>query len=105
MDVRVSYYGEDEATADCLWDEIIIDNGTVALSDSYVKEMGLPVAQRFPWDQEKGLYLLNGFYSMHCLVRTILLLISSHSSPADHQSDSSKKTIRQVVLEFNRGLP
>ena len=65
------YFGEDEAAADRLWDDINIDNGTVALSDSFVEAMGLPTAQRFPWDQEKGVYLLNGFHSMHCLVREI----------------------------------
>ena len=62
------YFGEDEAVADRLWDEISVDNGSVALSDSYVKAMGLLEAQRFPWDQGKGLYLLNGFHSLHCLV-------------------------------------
>ncbi|MCJ1462680.1 hypothetical protein MMC07_001283 [Pseudocyphellaria aurata] len=75
------YFGEDEALADRLWENISIDNGTVALGDSYVEAIGLPTSQRFPWDQEKGLYLLNGFHSMHCL-----------------------KTIRQAVLEFDRGL-
>ncbi|MCJ1261131.1 hypothetical protein MMC22_000995 [Lobaria immixta] len=75
------YFGEDEVEADLLWERISIDNGTVALSDSYVESMGLPTSQRFPWDQNKGLYLLNGFHGMHCL-----------------------KTIRQAVLEFDRGL-
>lgn len=65
------YFGEDEAAADRLWDDINIDNGTVALSDTFVEAMGLPTAQRFPWDQEKGVYLLNGFHSLHCLVREI----------------------------------
>lgn len=65
------YYGEDESVADRLWDDISIDNGTVALDDSYVEAMELPRSQRFPWDQEKGIYLLNGFHSMHCLVREI----------------------------------
>ena len=34
---------------------------------------GLPVAQRFPWDQSKGVYLLNGHHNLHCIVskRTI----------------------------------
>lgn len=62
------YFGEDEALADRLWSDISIDNGTVALDDAYVAAMGLPTSQRFPWDQEKGLYLLNGFHSLHCLV-------------------------------------
>ena len=65
---KSAYFGEDEAIADRLWEEISVDNGTVALGDSYVEEMGLPVSQRFPWDQDKGLYLLNGFHSIHCLV-------------------------------------
>ena len=65
------YFGEDEAVADRLWEDINIDNGTVALTDSETEAMGLPTAQRFPWDQEKGIYLLNGFHSMHCLVRGI----------------------------------
>ncbi|KAL8688493.1 MAG: hypothetical protein Q9218_005612 [Villophora microphyllina] len=76
-----TYYGEDKAIADRSWDAISIDNGTVALDDSYVKEMELPMSQRFPWDEGKGLYLLNGFHSLHCL-----------------------KTVRQLVLEFDRGL-
>lgn len=62
------YFGEEGIAADRLWEEFSIDNGTVALSDSYAQAMGLPLSQRFPWDQEKGLYLLNGFHSMHCLV-------------------------------------
>ena len=65
---KSQYFGESESVADRLWEEISIDNGTVALDDGYVQEMGLPVSQRFPWDQDKGLYLLNGFHSMHCLV-------------------------------------
>ncbi|KAI4244324.1 MAG: hypothetical protein L6R40_003050 [Gallowayella cf. fulva] len=75
------YFGEDDTVADILWDEISIDNGTVALDDSYAASLGLPLSQRFPWDQDKGLYLLNGYHSLHCL-----------------------KTIRQVVLEFDRGV-
>jgi hypothetical protein len=30
--------------------------------------MGLPKAQRFPYDESKGIYLLNGYHSLHCLV-------------------------------------
>lgn len=30
--------------------------------------MGLPEAQTFPWDDNKGLYLLNGYHNLHCLV-------------------------------------
>lgn len=50
------------------WDEINIDAGTVALGDAYVETMGLPKAQRFPWDKSKGIYYINGFHNLHCLV-------------------------------------
>lgn len=72
---RTPYFGEDGTVANSLWDAISVDNGTVALDDSYVASMGLLVSQRFPWDNSKGLYLLNGYHSLHCLVR-------------DHRSDS-----------------
>ena len=62
------YFGENETAADLLWEDINIDNGTVALEDSYVEALGLPTSQRFPWDERKGIYILNGFHSMHCLV-------------------------------------
>ena len=70
------YYGENDTVADLLWEDISIDNGTVALKDTYIDKMGLPVSQRFPWDQQKGLYLLNGFHSMHCLVREPIFVFS-----------------------------
>lgn len=62
------YWGEDEARADQVWADIGIDDGIVALPDSYVESMGLPTSVRFPLDQDKGIYVLNGFHGMHCLV-------------------------------------
>ena len=53
---------------DKAWDLLTIDAGAVALHDTFVAEKGLPVAQRFPWDERKGIYLLNGYHNLHCLV-------------------------------------
>ena len=52
-----------------LWEAISIDDGMVALPDTFVATMGLPKAQRFPWDEKKGLYFLHGYHNLHCLVR------------------------------------
>ena len=73
------YFGEDNTLADQMWESISIDNGTVALDDSYIGRMGLPLSQRFPWDDSKGIYLLNGFHSMHCLVRPHFHFLSTFS--------------------------
>ncbi|CAG8952709.1 hypothetical protein HYFRA_00008953 [Hymenoscyphus fraxineus] len=43
------------------------DLGNVALSDEYVASLGLPPAQRWPWDFSKGIYFLQGHHQMHCL--------------------------------------
>ena len=47
------------------------DLGLVALDDEYVAAKGLPLAQRYPWDTSKGMYLLQGYHNLHCLVRYI----------------------------------
>ena len=56
--------------ADQAWKELDtdIDNGVVALTDDWIGAKQLPVAQRFPWDDNKGIYLLNGAHNLHCLV-------------------------------------
>lgn len=51
-----------------LWEELSGDPGVVALPQEFVSKKGLPEAMRFPWDTNKGVYLLEGFHSLHCLV-------------------------------------
>jgi hypothetical protein len=51
--------------------------------------MGLPRAQRFPWDDTKGIYLINAYHNMHCIkaIRTALIEYrsnTSQSSPWPH---------------------
>ncbi|MCJ1401881.1 hypothetical protein MMC11_005098 [Xylographa trunciseda] len=48
--------------------ELVPETGLVAMPNDWVFSKGLPEAQRFPWDKSKGLYVLNGFHNMHCLV-------------------------------------
>lgn len=63
------YFGEgSDEDADRVWDGISIDNGSIALDPTHVEQMRLPHAQPFPWDVTKGIYILNGYHSMHCLV-------------------------------------
>ena len=54
------------------WLAINIDAAVIALPDSYVASKGLPVSQRFPWDDSKGIYLVSGLHLMHCTVRSYL---------------------------------
>ncbi|KAE8319485.1 hypothetical protein BDV41DRAFT_571116 [Aspergillus transmontanensis] len=65
---------------DALWESTSYDAGNIALSDTYAREAGLPRAQRFPWDQAKGIYLINAYHNLHCV-----------------------KTLRTALVEFRDG--
>ena len=41
----------------------------VALDKSYAKSLGLPRTMRWPWDNDKGVYVLNSGHELHCLVK------------------------------------
>lgn len=63
-----SYTSHNRTIANAVWDEVKIDLGLVALSESFVEEHDLMPAQRFPWDAGKGIYLINAWHNLHCLV-------------------------------------
>lgn len=50
-----------------LWDDIDFDSGFIALDYKYAESKGLPKSQPFPWDDTKGIYLINAYHSLHCL--------------------------------------
>lgn len=62
------YTSHNRTIANAVWDEVKIDLGLVALSDAFVEEHNLMPAQRFPWDASKGIYLINAYHNLHCLV-------------------------------------
>ena len=64
---------DNEALTNEAWDELGYDDGSIALDYEYAKMMGLPKAQPFPWDSTKGIYFINGYHGLHCLVRQSLI--------------------------------
>lgn len=63
-----TYTSHNRTVAIAAWDEVRIDLGMVALPDEFVEEHDLMPAQRFPWDADKGIYLINAWHNLHCLV-------------------------------------
>lgn len=61
---------------DRLWAAIDISPGVLAFPDTYARMHGLPRSQRFPWDQEQGVYLLGAYHSIHCLVSICIVPFS-----------------------------
>ena len=75
--VRTLYWDPEgnQTKADELWDAINTDDSYVAIADDMVESHGLEVSMRFPWDTEKGLYVLKGVHDLHCIVRCLSLLL------------------------------
>ena len=78
------YTSHNRAIANEVWEEVTLDLGIVALSDSFAEEHDLMPAQRFPWDASKGIYLINVWHQLHCLV-------SLPSTPAPSLADARVK--------------
>ena len=68
------------------WGELLMDDGLVALSKEWAMEQGIPPTTSFPWDNSKGIYLLNGFHGVHCLASSPWTLKASR---ADLSSEPS----------------
>lgn len=91
------YDNEDPKVTEESWDNLRYDLGSIALSDEYTDSVGLPRAQRFPWDQSKGLYFLNGYHGVHCLVCPI------PSAQTSIANKSWQKILRLTLKELFEG--
>lgn len=60
--------------------------GMVALSKTWAKSQGLPSAQSWPWDYSKGIYLVNGFHTLHCVARLRQSVLQAYAG--DDQTSS-----------------
>ncbi|KAI0546954.1 hypothetical protein F4679DRAFT_555920 [Xylaria curta] len=75
--VLTPYSSDNSTLQDELWYGINVDHGVVALSDEWALRHGLRTAQRFPWDESKGVYILHGFHNLHCL-KIIYISVSEY---------------------------
>ena len=56
---------------DTAWKMLDDNVGVVSLDDDFTTENGLPKAQRWPWSKSKGVYLLQAYHNIHCLVSNL----------------------------------
>jgi hypothetical protein len=80
-----NFVDEDRAIADEAWKSPDLDpaTGVVALPNEISESMDLPPAQRWPWDHSKGIYLLNAYHNLHCLVSPVLASFIVHETNVD----------------------
>ncbi|KAF2115246.1 hypothetical protein BDV96DRAFT_599609 [Lophiotrema nucula] len=104
------YDNENSTVTEEAWDSLRYDLGSIALADEYVNSVGLPKAQRFPWDYSKGLYFLNGYHGIHCLKilrLTLKELFEGKNTTTFHQGHSNHclEALLQDTLCFADDTP
>ncbi|KAL1984942.1 hypothetical protein VTN96DRAFT_8498 [Rasamsonia emersonii] len=60
-------HNKNQTLQDELWESLRISPGVVALSDDFARSKGLHLSQRFPWDENYGIYFISGYHKLHCL--------------------------------------
>jgi hypothetical protein len=63
-------FEETRSLEDPVWDapETQWKSGYLALNHTFAQSKGVTKAQNWPWDHNKGIYILKAFHSMHCVV-------------------------------------
>ena len=65
---NTDYSMKNHNDSDMLWDVILPSHGFVAMDRDWAKENGWPESMYLPSDKSKGVYLLEAYHHMHCLV-------------------------------------
>ncbi|ESZ91308.1 hypothetical protein SBOR_8307 [Sclerotinia borealis F-4128] len=61
------YSDVNQSISDAAW-ESFTTNGFVAIPHNEAADFGLPLAEDFPDDPSKGVYVLSGFHQVHCVI-------------------------------------
>jgi hypothetical protein len=65
---NTAYSPSNHTEADKLWDAILPSHGIVAVEKNWAAEQHWPVSGPTPDDAAKGVYLLEAYHLLHCLV-------------------------------------
>lgn len=66
------YWRDNQSESDALWQALDVDPIIVALSPVEIEQWDLPPSITFPWDQSRGLYYLQSYHLLHCLVSDLM---------------------------------
>lgn len=66
---KTLYSSDNETEAAEAWDAIDPAHGHIAIDHTWAADHGWLASMSVPGDEDKGLYLLESYHQMHCLVR------------------------------------
>ena len=59
---------EKDVVVDKLWDNILPAHGIVAVDHGWAAERHLPATMTLPSNSSKGVYIIDAYHQLHCLV-------------------------------------
>lgn len=90
------YSDIDPAISDPAWNNFRV-NGFIAIPHTEAAQRGLPLAEDFPDDSSKGIYVLSGFHQLHCVVRP------APSLRLLPYTNSSQIYLRDIIRDLRAG--
>lgn len=64
---------EQNKAVDELWDDILPAHGIVAVDYRWAAERRMPATMSLPSDPSKGVYVIDAYHQLHCLVSVVFL--------------------------------
>ncbi|KAF3767960.1 hypothetical protein M406DRAFT_321792 [Cryphonectria parasitica EP155] len=76
---HIAFDSTNRTEQDAAWDDKDLEPWThfVALDEDYTIDLDLPHAQRWPWDLNKGVYILTAAHELHC-VRVLRVAVNEN---------------------------
>ena len=79
-----SYMTSNTTEADRLWNSFNDEKGWISLSHTWAEKIGLSRGLSLPEDPDMGLFILDGYHQMHCLVSAMQSFIHSFLIYSEH---------------------
>lgn len=85
---NTAYSPKNHSDSDDLWEAILPSHGFVAMDRQWAERRQWPESMYLPSDHSKGVYLLEGYHQLHCLVSFVC--VTFHPACSRHL-DSAKR--------------
>lgn len=93
----------DDEVVDNAWDAIAKDFGVVAVDHKTAKKIGAPSTMDLPSDPTKGIYVVEAYHSLHCLVSLLPKPLETLDDyPAYRSSDDDSEIVYPVCAKSTR---
>ncbi|KAB8299043.1 hypothetical protein EYC80_001172 [Monilinia laxa] len=99
-----NFSSPDDSISAAAWNQYVI-NGFIALPHAWARDRGWPLGRDMPGDNSKGIYVVDGFHQLHCLMslraETLAILDGAPVQNLTHTKrhlDHCYDALRQAII-------